>query len=108
LLSETNKNEIIRAIKPAPFHSIILDRTQDISKVDQLCEIYRYCSIENGECGKLKALCINKSLLSFSKVEDHSAAALSEYILHNIENNDLSATKYRGQGYDGASSTSRI
>ncbi|KAE9522395.1 hypothetical protein AGLY_017226 [Aphis glycines] len=54
LISNKVKNELILNIKEAPFFSIIIDTTQDISKVDQLSEIYRYCVIEKDEYGNPK------------------------------------------------------
>ncbi|XP_068233478.1 uncharacterized protein [Palaemon carinicauda] len=43
-----------------PLYSIMLDTTKDISKIDQMCEIYRYCSIEYDDNGNSKALQINE------------------------------------------------
>jgi len=45
-ISNKVENELILNIKETPFFPFIIDTTQDISKVDQLIEIYRYCVIE--------------------------------------------------------------
>ncbi|XP_066943509.1 52 kDa repressor of the inhibitor of the protein kinase-like [Macrobrachium rosenbergii] len=108
LLSKETEKELTYAIKAAPFYSIMLDTTQDISKIDQMCEIYRYCSIEYDDNGKPKALQINESFLGFHKVEGQSGAALSEQILQIIKQRGLSISRCRGQGYDGASNMKGI
>ncbi|XP_064104364.1 zinc finger MYM-type protein 1-like [Macrobrachium nipponense] len=108
LLSKETEKELTCAIKAAPFYSIMLDTAQDISKIDQMCEIYRYCSIEYDDNGKPKALQINESFLGFHKVEGQSGAALSEQILQIIKQRGLSISRCRGQGYDGASNMKGI
>lgn len=52
LLSQTVENRIVSAIKDAPFFSIIMDTTQDITKVDQLSQVFRYVHIEKDDTGK--------------------------------------------------------
>jgi hypothetical protein len=56
-----------------------------MSKVDHLCEIYRYFSVERDENGKQKALRINASFSDFCKVKDQIAAALSKQVLENTD-----------------------
>ncbi|KAE9530014.1 hypothetical protein AGLY_011476 [Aphis glycines] len=82
------------------------DITQDISKVDKLSEIYRYCVIEKDEYGNPKNVCVKETFLAFHEVVDQSASSLSELILQNIEKKGLSIAKCRGQGYDGAANMS--
>ncbi|XP_060846403.1 zinc finger MYM-type protein 1-like [Rhopalosiphum padi] len=106
LISNKVENELILNIKEAPFFSIIIDTTQDISKVDQLSEIYRYCVIEKDEYGNPKNVCVKETFLAFHEVVDQSASSLSKLILQNIEKKGLSIGKCRGQGYDGAANMS--
>ncbi|KAE9534354.1 hypothetical protein AGLY_008444 [Aphis glycines] len=105
------QNELIQLISnkvknKSFFFSIIIDTTQDISKVDQLSEIYRYCVIEKDEYGNPKNVCVKETFLAFHEVVDQSASSLSELILQNIEKKGLSIAKCRGQGYDGAANMS--
>nr|CAI5852959.1 unnamed protein product [Callosobruchus analis] len=52
LLGTTVRNNIISEIKKAPFLTIILDTTQDLSKIDQLSVVFRYISVtENDDNG---------------------------------------------------------
>lgn len=106
LISNKVENELILNIKEAPFFSIIIDTTQDISKVDQLSEIYRYCVIEKDEYGNPKNVCVKETFLAFHEVVDQSASSLSELILQNMEKKGLSIAKCRGQSYDGAANMS--
>jgi hypothetical protein len=48
-------------IEGAPFFPIIIDTTQNISKVDQLSEIYHYCVVEKYEYGTPKNICIKET-----------------------------------------------
>jgi len=87
----------------APFYSIIIDTTQDISKKDQLSEVYRYIKINKNEKYEPIYIEIEKVFLRFSEVNDHTAAGLSSKILQLIKNNNMDLSHCRGQGYDGAS-----
>ncbi|XP_026483030.1 zinc finger MYM-type protein 1-like [Ctenocephalides felis] len=86
----------------APFYSIIFDTTQDISKTDQMCELYRYCMIEKDENGIPKALVIKETFLGFHEVKDQTALGLSKKIIKSITDKNIPLNKCRGQGYDGA------
>ncbi|XP_043482137.1 zinc finger MYM-type protein 1-like [Leptopilina heterotoma] len=102
LLSKTVKNKITNAIKEAPFFSIIMDTTQDITKVDQLSQIFRYVQIEKDQTGKPKKINVIESFLGFEKVDDQTAAGLVSKIITGIEAKGINIHKCRGQGYDGA------
>jgi hypothetical protein len=96
------ENALINEINAAPFYSIIFDTTQDISKTDQMCELYRYCIIEKDENGIPKALVIKESFLGFHEVKDQTALAMSNQIIKSINDKNIPLNKCRGQGYDGA------
>ncbi|XP_026481919.1 zinc finger MYM-type protein 1-like [Ctenocephalides felis] len=92
----------INEINAAPFYSIIFDTTQDISKTDQLCKLYRYCMIEKDENGISKALVIKETFLRFHKLKDQTALGMSKKIIKSITDKNIHLNKYRWQGYDGA------
>ncbi|XP_049306337.1 zinc finger MYM-type protein 1-like [Bactrocera dorsalis] len=100
VLVQKVENALVNEIVTAPFYSILFDTTQDISKTDQLCELYRYCVIEKDENGTPKALVIKESFLRFH--EDQTALAMSKQIIKSINGKSISLNKCRGQGYDGA------
>lgn len=108
LLSLKVESKIVTEIKEATFYSIIMDTTKDISKRDQLREIYRYCVIQKDEKGIPKALEIKESFLGFHVVKDQSAVHLSNEIMKKIEKRGFSLTECRGQGYGGASNMSGV
>ena len=96
------ENALIDEINAAPFYSIIFDTTQDISKTDQMCELYRYCMIKKDDNGTPKALVIKESFLGFHEVKDQTALAMSNQIIKSINDKNIPLNKCRGQGYDGA------
>lgn len=77
LLIQKIKNALINEINAAPFYSIIFDTTQDISKIDQLRELCRYCMIEKDGNGIPKALVIKETFLGFHEVKDQTDLAMS-------------------------------
>lgn len=102
VLVQKVENALVNEIVTAPFYSILFDTTQDISKTDQLCELYRYCIIEKDENGTPKTLVIKESFLGFHEVKDQTALAMSKQIIKSINDKSISLNKCRGQGYDGA------
>lgn len=101
-LANELRKVLISKIKTAPFYSIIIDTTQDISKKDQLSEVYRYVNIIKNEKSEPVSIEIEEVSLGFSEVCDHSAIGLSTKIKQLLHNNNLDLLKCRGQGYDGA------
>lgn len=45
ILSQRVKADIINEINKALFYSIIMDTTQDVSKIDQLSQVYCYVTV---------------------------------------------------------------
>nr|CAH7749995.1 unnamed protein product [Callosobruchus chinensis] len=85
-------------LKPkAPFLTIILDTTQDLSKIDQLSVVFRYIWVTENDDNVPKEIKICESFLGFIAVTDCSAA---EY--------GIDLTKCRGQGYNGANVMSGV
>lgn len=108
LLGGQVKKDIITEINAAPFFSVIIDTTQDISKVDQMSEIYRYCCIEYDKNGQPNKLIVKESFLGFVEVCDQTAVALACQITENMKQHGVDLSKCRGQGYDGASTMSGL
>ncbi|KAE9545265.1 hypothetical protein AGLY_000808 [Aphis glycines] len=105
-LSETNPSEgnFIRAliceeIRSAQCYSIIIDSTQDITKIDQVSFIFRYTIVDYKE-SKLE---IKKSFLGFYPLDKHDAEGHVNLIKAVLNTHNLNMSKCRGQGYDGAS-----
>lgn len=97
-------SEILTDIQQSPFFSLILDTTQDISKIDQLSVILRYVLYKPD----LNQLEIVESFLGFVQVLDQSAEGLEELLIKFTEEKKVPFDKCRGQGYDGASVMSGI
>ena len=108
ILGQSVKNDILDDIRTAPFFSVIMDTTQDIAKIDQMSQVYRYVTVERDAHGVASDVKINESFIGFREVTDSSAAELAGDITDSIESNGLQLSKCRGQGYDGAANMSGI
>ncbi|KAF3859013.1 hypothetical protein F7725_021412 [Dissostichus mawsoni] len=101
-LSPAVQNEIIYLIaKRAVRHS-------NISKRDQISQVYRYVTIQRDENDNAKDILINEAFLGFVETVDMSACELQKKILDGIESNGFDLSKCRGQGYDGAANMSGV
>nr|CAI5869033.1 unnamed protein product [Callosobruchus analis] len=108
LLGTTVRNNIISEIKKAPFLTIILDTTQDLSKIDQLSVVFRYISVTENDDNVPKEIKICESFLGSIVVTDCTAAGLKTVILNLTKEYGIDLTKCRGQGYDGANVMSGV
>jgi len=88
--------------------SIITDTTQDVSKIDQLSQIFRYGKISKQEDGNPSELEICESFLGFYANTDQTASGIASQVVEIIESKGLIVDKCRGQGYDGARTMSGI
>ncbi|KAF3859064.1 hypothetical protein F7725_021463 [Dissostichus mawsoni] len=61
ILSQCVKADIIDEINEAPFYSVIMDTTQDVSKIDQLSQVYRYITVVKNDMDIATDIQINKS-----------------------------------------------
>ena len=59
-----------------------MDTTQDISKVDQLSQIYRYVEILKSDSGVPVQITIKESFLGFKAIKDQSAYGIAERTLN--------------------------
>lgn len=107
ILGKAVKDEIKKSIESAPFFSIIIDTTQDISKTDQLSLIFRYVSFEYDQNKKPVPvdIVIKESFLGFIPIENQTSENLTNEII-NAVNKISNLRKLRGQGYDGAANMS--
>jgi len=96
----TNLQQLIcEEIRSAQCFSIIIDSTQDITKIDQVSFIFRYTIVDYKE-SKLE---IKESFLGFYPLDKHDAEGHVNLIKAVLSTHNLDISKCRGQGYDGAS-----
>ena len=62
----------------APFFSVIMDTTQDLSKRDQLSQVYRYVTIVRDHMDIAKDIQVIKAFLGFEETADTSASKLEK------------------------------
>ncbi|KAF3856735.1 hypothetical protein F7725_017458 [Dissostichus mawsoni] len=65
ILSQRVKADIIDEINEAPFYSVIMDTTQDVSKIDQLSQVYRYITVVKNDMDIATDIQINEVFLGF-------------------------------------------
>lgn len=105
LLADSVVQSLLSKINSCPFYSIIVDTTQDLSKVDQMSIVIRYVTLsENPTHGN--EIKINESFLGFWELRDQSSEGYETKILSTLEKLGIDIEKCRGQGYDGASTMS--
>ncbi|EFN63408.1 Zinc finger MYM-type protein 1, partial [Camponotus floridanus] len=83
---------IIAEVRQAKYYSISIDSTPDVSHVDQLTFIIRYC--KNGKSVE--------RFLKFIPIYGHDAENLCEVVIKFLNENDISISNCRGQSYDNA------
>jgi len=92
------QENILKNIRNAKYFSILVDETQDVSRLEQMSFCVRYVDgVSN---------CIMEDFLEFSIVHDMTGKGLSTSILQLLEKFGLEKKFLVGQGYDGAASMS--
>ena len=89
VLAEEILRDIKSELQSAPFFPIILDIIQDVSKKDQLNEIFRYDKINYHDNGTPSELKVVEAFTSFIEVEDSSAIGLHKLITNSIQQKGL-------------------
>ena len=78
ILSQRVQLDITAEINQAPFFSVIMDTTQDLSKRDQLSQVYRYVTIVRDHMDIAKDLKVIEAFLGFEETADTSASELEK------------------------------
>ncbi|CAK6978116.1 hypothetical protein F7725_021412, partial [Scomber scombrus] len=108
IIAQRVQCDIQEEINSAPFFSVIMDTTHDISKRDQLSRVYRYVTIQRDENNNAKDILINEAFLGFEETVDTSARELQKKIVDSIRSNRFYLSKCWGQGYDGVANMSGV
>ena len=85
VLAEEVFRDIKSELQSAPFFATILDTTQDVSKKDQLSEVFRYVKIDYHDGVTPSQLKLVEAFTSFAEVEDLSAIGLHNLIANFIQ-----------------------
>ena len=89
VLAEEVLRDIKSELQSAPFLTIILDTTQDVSKKDQLNRVFRYVKIDYHDDGTPSKLKVVEMFTSFIEVEESSAIGLYKLITNSIQQKGL-------------------
>lgn len=84
--------------KRSKYYSIIVDSTQDKTKIDQLSVILRYVVLNY----ETKSFEVKESFFGFFKLKNHGSKNYENLINDVLQKYNLDIQNCRGQGYDGA------
>lgn len=87
---------ITNEIKISKYYSIIMDSTPDLSKVDQMAIVIRYCTKSD----------VQERLLKLEPIESHTGQSIYDVLEKFLLNVGLNIEDCRGQSYDNASNMS--
>lgn len=94
------KNNLITFItgevKKVKYFSIIMDSTPDLTKLDQMAIILRYCTLTS----------VEERLVGLFPIKDHQGQSMYKVLDDFLEKNELDIMNIRGQSYDNASNMS--
>ncbi|RVE48177.1 hypothetical protein evm_007131 [Chilo suppressalis] len=107
-LATNLETHLLEQIRASPFFAILMDTTQDISKVDQLSIVVRYAVITRSENGQPIDIEVNVVFLGFYAAIKHSAVDLVNQITTLFIDKNIDLKKCVGQSYDGASVMSGV
>ena len=91
---------IIEEVLHEKYYSLILDTTQDVSKIDQLNLVLRYVQINQK---KEPSNNIIESFLGCFSINDQTSSGFKDVVLDLLTSHNIDIHNCRGQGYDGAS-----
>lgn len=103
LASETMKI-LTEEIRNSHCFTIVMDSTQDITKLDQVSFIFRYVVVNYDK----HTIDVKESFLGFYKLTKHGAEDHVNLIYDVLNKCNLDIKKCRGQGYDGAAVMSGV
>ena len=96
LLGKAVKRSFVSKINEAPFWSVILDTSSDITRVDQLRVVVRWVKVTDNSVEP------TESFLGFVEVTSPDAQGLVDTTKRFLQELGIDILKLRGQGYDGA------
>jgi len=100
IMAEKVQNEIVKEVHDAEFYSVIMDTTQDISKVDQLSQVLRYVTISKDENDTPLEVKIHESFMGFHAVHDQSASGLEKDIVGLLEKKGIAYLSINAEDRD--------
>lgn len=96
LIAKKVRAQITTEIKNAKYYALIVDSTPDLSHINQLSIIVRYCSSEG----------VHERFLGIIPIFSHTGISLSKVVTNFLEDNDLELEYCRGESYNNASNMS--
>ncbi|GFV98422.1 zinc finger MYM-type protein 1 [Trichonephila clavipes] len=91
-MSKSVIEEIIHRVIQAKYYAFLLDCTRDVSRVEQMSIILRFCNSSTGA--------IEEHFVGFIAFAETTGEYITNSILEELERNGLDIQNCRGQGYD--------
>ncbi|GFV16842.1 zinc finger MYM-type protein 1 [Trichonephila clavipes] len=91
-MSKSVIEEIIHIVKQTKYYAFLLDCTRDVSRVEQMSIILRFCDSSTGA--------IEEHFVGFIAFTETTGEYITNSILQELERNGLDIQNYRGQEYD--------
>ncbi|GFW50465.1 zinc finger MYM-type protein 1 [Trichonephila clavipes] len=91
-MSKSVIEEIIHRVKQAKYYAFLLDCTRDVSRVEQMSTILRFCNSSTGA--------IEEHFVGFIAFAETTGEYITNSILQELDRNGLDIQNCRGQGYD--------
>ncbi|XP_049806798.1 zinc finger MYM-type protein 1-like [Schistocerca nitens] len=98
LIGSSITNNILLMMKSAKYYSIILDFTQDISKVEQMTVVVHF--VQETRLDGVHDVRLWELFLGFLPVPDSLHSTLMQVVLKFLEDKKILLCNMRGQGYD--------
>ena len=92
IMGDIIQDKICVDINEAGMYSILVDKTKDCSKVEQLAIILRYVDLRSAE--------VHERLLTYVEAQCRNAESLATYIISTLEKHELDTSTIISQGYD--------
>ncbi|GFX79960.1 zinc finger MYM-type protein 1 [Trichonephila clavipes] len=99
LMSKSVIEEIIHRVKQAKYYAFLLNCTRDISRVEQMSIILRFCNSSTGA--------IEEHFVGFIDLTETMGEYITNSILQELERNGPDIQNCRGQGYANSSATAK-
>ena len=99
LMATTVRKSLLKSIRKAKYYGLMFDSTPDQAHREQMSDVVRYAEVYFEK----KTVQVRESFLGYIQIREKDAESLVEYILKQLENDEMELHYCRSQCYDNAS-----
>lgn len=100
LIAQRIQRQILQDVTSCSAFALIVDETEDISRVEQVSLCIRYCKVDKCD------VTVQERFLGFLETPSTTGEALTQLLIQELSRLGLPIEKLRAQAYDGASNMS--